>query len=121
MKLISEKKYHKNYRKYSKDSRWRKFVFNNNYHKTGYSSFAFIIKCLINNEEIPFYFYPHPLSGVSKQEKKLIARKTGLDYRHVKLIELHFNGRSSDMLLEYSKYKDVVDIMNIGTHKDIFG
>lgn len=84
------------------------------------AAWDFIIDCLINQQQIPNYFYAHPLLGFQNTANE-IKHRLGIDRQtKLKVLELHFDGHNGDHLLVYADHPDVVVLIAIGTHSDIF-
>lgn len=82
--------------------------------------FDFIVYCLANNAPIPEYFYVHSLLGYSRTIGE-IKRQIGKSKLDIKILELHFDGHTGDHLLIYADSPDMVVLIAIGTHSELFG
>ena len=83
------------------------------------SPWEFIIQCLIEDNKIPNYFYPHALENlinIKQQIKKQLSDKRAT----VIILELHFDGHSGDHLLVYAPTQETVFLIGIGTHSELF-
>lgn len=86
----------------------------------GRSPWEFITQCLIEDNTIPDYFYPHTLEGL-KYLKKQIKQQLNYAKTTVNILELHFDGHSGDHLLVYVSTDKTVFLVGIGTHSELFG
>lgn len=116
------KQFKKQFRKRKQDPKWRK-IFKGELpaeiDTQKRSPWQFITECLINEQAIPEYFYPHALVGLTGLEKQ-IKKQLGNTKLKVVILELHFDGHSGDHLLIYIPTDEKVFLAGIGTHSDLF-
>lgn len=117
------KTFKKQFKKRKKDPKWHS-VFNltlsQDLDAQGRSPWEFITQCLIEDNTIPDYFYPHTLEGL-KDLKKQIKQQLNYAKTTVNILELHFDGHSGDHLLVYVSTDKTVFLVGIGTHSELFG
>lgn len=123
-KIISyTHRFQKQYRKKIRDPRW-KHIFETQLPPEIDSSkrtpFDFITDCLINDDPIPRYFYPHALNGVSNIVQQIKRQLSDPSVTAI-VLELHFDGHNGDHLLVYVPTDEVVFFVSIGTHSELFG
>lgn len=117
------KTFKKQFKKRKKDPKWRS-VFNltlsQELDAQGRSPWELITQCLIEDNTIPDYFYPHTLEGL-KDLKKQIKQQLNYAKTTVNILELYFDGHSGDHLLIYVSTDKTVFLVGIGTHSELFG
>lgn len=115
--------FRKQYRKKFNDPKWNNVFFGKlptEIDDLNRAPIRFIEDCLINDDPIPKYFYPHLLNGVS-DIKQQIKRQLSDSSVTVVVVELHFDGHNGDHLLVYVSTTETVFLVNIGTHSELFG
>lgn len=88
----------------------------------GLAPFDFVVALLQDGQPLPSYFYVHPLT-LPRKTRANIARALNKSVNEVQCLELHFDGHNGDHLLVYSSDDDanILYLIAIGTHSDIFG
>lgn len=121
-KVFPTSRFKKQYKKVKKDSRWNG-IFNGKvpFMDDNRSAWEYIMDCFINNKKIPKYFYEHPIT-LSQQQKSIIKQRlNGMDKVEIRGLDLHFDGHNGDHLLLYVKTnQNVIYLIGIGTHSDLF-
>ncbi|WP_055679941.1 type II toxin-antitoxin system YafQ family toxin [Secundilactobacillus kimchicus] len=112
-------RFKREYKRVKRDSRWNP-VFNERLpFDDKRSPWQYVIACLIYGKEIPDYFYAHQLKGFKKEIQE-IKRSLRQPNATVRILELHFDGYNGDHLMIYSVNDNVVHMLAIGTHSNLF-
>lgn len=113
------KQFKKQYKSVKKNPKWKNIFTSGTMADKNMSPFEYIIECLINDRQIPKYYYVHQLKLNSKIIKDL-QKRSGDSHIKISVLELHFDGHNGDHLLVYSEIKTSVFLIAIGTHDDLF-
>ena len=75
----------------------------------------------MNDQEIPDYFYEHPINLTKRQRQEIRNRFGSLADLKIRGLDLHFDGHNGDHLLLYIRTnKGLIYLTGIGTHSDLF-
>ncbi|MBM6754851.1 replication associated protein [Lactobacillus alvi] len=120
--VIPTSHFKKQWKKVMKNPRWHN-IFHGEVPFTDdhRSPWEYVINCFLNDEKIPDYFYEHPINLTSQQKKTIKNRLGSLNNVEVKGLDLHFDGHNGDHLLLYVQTnQEIVYLVGIGTHSDLF-
>jgi mRNA-degrading endonuclease YafQ of YafQ-DinJ toxin-antitoxin module len=112
-------KFKKQYKKIRYNPKWKLIFSKGTMADPERSPFEYIVGCLLNEIQIPKYYYAHPIN-LSKDQMKSLKSRAGVPEKSIKVLELHFDGHNGNHLLVYCDLKDVVYLVAIGTHSDLF-
>lgn len=121
MNVTITKVFKKNFKKIKRDKKWS-FIFNDEINLNGIKAtrWEYVMKyCFIEENMIPAYFNNHQIN-ITKNTKKVLARKLGVTPNKINCLELHLNGQNGDCLLIYSKSESEIVLINIGSHSSVF-
>lgn len=121
MNVTITKVFKKNFKKIRRDKKWS-FIFNDEINLNGIKAtrWEHVIKyCFIEENRIPAYFNNHQIN-ITRNTKKVLAKKLGMTPNKINCLELHLNGQNGDCLLIYSKSKREIVLINIGSHSSVF-
>ena len=121
MNVTITKVFKKNFKKIKRDKKWS-FIFNEEINLNGIKTtrWEHVIKyCFIEENRIPAYFNNHQIN-ITRNTKKVLAKKLGMTPNEINCLELHLNGQNGDCLLIYSKSESEIVLINIGSHSSVF-
>jgi probable replication associated protein len=121
-KVIPTSRFKKQYKKVKRNSHWNK-AFNGKvpFEGDNRSPWDYVIDCFLNDEEIPEYFYEHPITLTKQQRQEIKNRFNDSLNLEIEGLDLHFDGHNGDHLLIYVRTsKKIIYLTRIGTHSDIF-
>lgn len=85
------------------------------------SPWEYVINCFLNDEPIPDYFYEHSITLTAQQKSQIKNRLVSLSQVEIKGLDLHFDGHNGYHLLLYIRTnQEIVYLVGIGTHSDLF-
>lgn len=121
-KIIPTGRFKKQRKKVKKNSRWHNIFYGEvpfeNDHR---SPWKYVIECFLNDQEIPDYFYEHPINLTKQQRQEIKNRFGSLADLKIRGLDLHFDGHNGDHLLLYIRTnQDIIYLTGIGTHSDLF-
>lgn len=120
-KLYFTKNFKRQYKKIRRDPRWRP-IFEGHvpFDSQGRSPWAYIRDSFVDRQQLPEYFYVHPLR-ITKALQQQIKQRVGVNEQlTIRVLELHFDGHNGDHLLVYYDNADSTTYIAIGTHSDLF-
>ena len=121
-KVIPTGRFKKQRKKVIKNPRWHSIFYGEvpfeNDHR---SPWKYVIECFLNDQEIPEYFYEHPITLTKQQRQEVKKRLGNLAGLKIRGLDLHFDGHNGDHLLLYIRTnKGAIYLTGIGTHSDLF-
>lgn len=121
-KIIPTGRFKKQRKKVKKNPRWHNIFYGEvpfeNDHR---SPWKYVIECFLNDQEIPDYFYEHPINLTKQQRQEIKNRFGSLADLKIRGLDLHFDGHNGDhLLLIIRTNKDMIYLTGIGTHSDLF-
>lgn len=85
------------------------------------SPWEYVINYFLNDEPIPDYFYEHSITLTAQQKSQIKNRLVSLSQVEIKGLDLHFDGHNGYHLLLYIRTnQEIVYLVGIGTHSDLF-
>lgn len=121
-KIVPTGRFKKQRKKVKKNPRWHNIFYGEvpfeNDHR---SPWKYVIDCFLNGQQIPDYFYEHPITLTKKQRQEIRRRFGSLEELEIQGLDLHFDGHNGDHLLLYIRTsKHIIYLTGIGTHSDLF-
>lgn len=111
----------RSYKKVRKNPRWNRIFnqevpFQDEKHR---SPWDYVLDCFYADLPIPKYFYEHSITLSQRQVKQIKKR---LNNKNIKILglDLHFDGHNGDHVLIYAKTRQLIYLVNIGSHSDLF-
>lgn len=101
-KVIPTTRFKKQYKKVKKNSLWHNvFCGEVPFEDSHHSPWEYVINCFLTDQEIPEYFYEHPITLTKQQRQEIKKRLRNLNKLKIKGRDLHFDGHNGDHLLLY--------------------
>lgn len=111
------RQFKKDLKRIKHNRKWNK-IFNSSLSFSELTPWEYVIKSFESGSDLPDYFYAHEIH-FSKSDIKNIRMATG-EKSKIKVMDLHFDGRTGDCLLLYSESELGFYILRIGSHSDLF-
>lgn len=121
-KIIPTNHFKKQRKKVKKNPRWHS-IFHGEvpFPDDHRSPWKYVISRFLNDEPIPDYFYEHSITLTAQQKSQIKNRLGSLSQVEIKGLDLHFDGHNGDHLLLYIRTnQEIVYLVGIGTHSDLF-
>lgn len=111
------RQFKKDLKRIQHNKKWTK-VFKDPLPFSDLTPFSFVLKAFENGDELPDYFYAHPITLPNNYIKN-IRMATGEESK-IKVMDLHFDGRTGDCLLIYSESELGIYLLRLGSHSELF-
>lgn len=111
------KQFKKDVRKIQHNKKWKR-VLKEPLPFSNLTPWDYVIKSFEDDKELPDYFYSHEIT-FPKSEIQNIRRAIG-ERSKIKVMDLHFDGRTGDCLLIYAESELGFYLLRVGSHSELF-